>query len=206
MKKILIISLMFLGLLISNKFVSASHTNYEKLELSKGKLITEYTSKELEPFYKKVKKAKFSGWKTHTINNRVEGKFISESIFSYYNDGYTAIDYSYKLDEQETVKYSFSSTGSIGVTGSGTGKGFKAGLDGSLKLSYANDTTKVKKETYEVKLKVDPGTQINFYKEGFGRLTNGVGARYFFWIRTDIGGFEVFEVSSISTKLEKIKI
>lgn len=208
MKKIFIIGFIILGFVLITNNVSASnnHTSYEKLELSRGKLLDDYTSNELKSYYKKVDKSKFTGWNIENINNRVEAKFISETIFTYYNDGYTPIDYTYKMDETEVKKYSFSANGSISISGNGTGKGFKAGLDSSLKLSYSSDINTTKKETYEVKLKVDPGTQVNFYKEGTGRLTNGVGARYLFWIRTERGGFEVFEISSSSTKLEKIKI
>lgn len=208
MKKIVILMLFILVFSTSTKVVNASdsHLNYEKLELEKGKLLTDYTDKELNSYYKKVNKSKFSGWRTETINNRVEGKFISETIFSYYNDGYTPIDYVYKMEETEISKYSFSSTGSISVIRNKNGTGFKNGLDSSLKLSYSTDKNTTKKESYEVKFKVDPGTQVTLYKEGIGRLTNGVGSRYLFWFRTEKGGFEVFEVSSSSVKLEKVRI
>lgn len=208
MKKVLIVLLglfMFYG---GKNLVNASnsHTNFEKIQLSKGKLLVDYTESDLKSYYKKVKKTKFSGWRTETINNRVEASFIDRSIFSYYNDGYTAMDYTYKMEEQETSKYSFSSNGSISVTNNKNGTGFKNGLDGSLKLAYSTDKNKTRKESYDVKVKVDPGTQVNLYIEGTGRLTNGVGARYLFWIRTDKGGFEVFEISSSCTRLDKIRI
>lgn len=208
MKKFLIVLLVVLLIYPSSNIVlaSKSHTNYESLNLSKGKLLLDYSDRELKPYYKNVNKSKFSGWRTKIINNRVEATFVSETIFTYYNDGYTPIDYTYKMEETEVSKYSFSSNGSISVHSNKNGTGFKKGLDGSLKLSYSYDKNKTKKESYEVKLKIDPGTQVNLYKAGTGRLTNGVGSRYLFWFRTESGGFEVFEISSSSIKLEKVRI
>lgn len=208
MKKIIIVLIFVLTCFMSTKFISASahHENFEELKLSRGKLLSDYSSSDLDSYYKKVKKAKFSGWKTEVINNRVKAQFVSETHFSYYNDGYTSIDYSYKIDEQTTSKYSFSSTGSVSVNATKTKTGFKNGLDSSLKLSYSQDKQTVKKETYEIKVKVDPGTQVNLYSYGEGRLTNGVAARYLFWIRTSLGGYEVFEISTLYQKLEKIRI
>lgn len=207
MKKIICLFLLVLLVVVSNKTVRADHyLNFEELNITKGKLIEKYTSSELKDYYKDVDKRKFAGWKVKTINSRVKTTFISETIFSYYNDGYTAIDYNYKSEESETFKYSFSTTGSIGVNSTKSGTGFKNGLDASLKLSYTQDKSTSKKETYEVKMKVDPGTQVNLYYYGEGRLTNGVAARYVFWIRMDRGGYEVFEIATKYYRLEKVKI
>lgn len=207
MKKILIIFLLVLLVNLNLKMIKASHyLNFEELNLTTGKLIDDYTDSELKKHYEEVDKRKLSGWRVKNINKRVKATFISETVFSYYNDGYTAIEYNYKSEESENTKYSFSANGSIGVKADGTKKGFKNGLDGNLKLSYTQDTTKSKKETYEVKMKVDPGTQVNLYYYGEGYLTNGVAARYILWIRLDRGGFEVFEISTKYYRLEKVKI
>ena len=207
MKKIITIFLLVLLISLSSKTVRADHyLNFEDLNITKGKLIDDYSSSDLKKHYKEVDKRKFSGWRTKTINNRVKATFITETIFSYYNDGYTAIDYHYKSEESETTKYSFSTTGSIGLKMDKSAKGFKNGLDGSLKMSYSQDSNKTKKETYDVKMKIDPGTQVNLYYYGEGKLTNGVAAKYIFWIRLDRGGFEVFEVSTKYHRLEKVRI
>lgn len=207
MKKILLIIVLSLLILIKPKMIKASHhENFEELNLTRGKLITDYSNKELNQYYNKVMKKKFWGWNTYTINNRVKASFISETIFSYYNDGFTAIDYNYKLEEQVVSKYSFSTTGSIAVNVSKNKTGFKGGLDSQLKLSYTLDKNTTKKEVYEIKMKIDPGTQVNLYIYGEGRLTNGVASEYVLWIRKNLGGFEVFEVSTQYHRLEKVRI
>lgn len=207
MKKVLIIFIMLVFVMFSNKLIKADHyRNFEELNITNGKLIDQYTSNELSSHYKEVDKRKFMGWKVKTINNRVKVSFISETIFTYYNDGYTPIDYNYKREDTETSKYSFSATGSIGLSQTSSKTGFKNGLDGSLKLSYSTDKTSSSKEVYEVKMKVDPGTQVNLYYYGEGYLTNGVAANYLFFIRNNRGGYEVFEMSSKYYKLEKVRI
>src|SRR5690554_3749947 len=207
MKKILSLFLLIILLLSTNKVVNASHyLNYEELEIHKGKLISQYTNSELKKHYKVVDKRKFSDWKVKTINNRAKATFISDTVFSYYNDGYTPIDYTYKSEETADTKFSFSTTGSIGLKTSKNEKGFKNGLDGSLKMTYSQSGSTKKKESVDLKFQVDPGTQVNLYYYGEGRLTNGVAARYIFWIRLDRGGYEVFEVSTKYHRLEKVRI
>lgn len=206
MKKIFIVLMLLMVFYISPNITKANHyNNYESFNLLTGKRLENYTTSELNKAYKDVDKRKFSGWKTKIIGNRLKATFINETIFTYYNDGYTPIEYSYKAEESKTEKVSYSSTGSIGVNLSHN-KGFKGGLDSSLKINSSNDQTTVKKETYTVKLMVDPGTQINLYTYGEGYLSNGVAAKYLFWIKTNRGGFEYFEVSTMYYKLEKVKI
>jgi len=207
MKKISIIFLNLLLFFISNKTVRADHyRNFEDIEVINGKLIDEYENKELISYYKKVDKRTFSGWKIETINRRSKVRFISETLFSYYNDGTTPIDYNFTSEESETNKYNYSATGSIGLKLDKNKSGFKSGLNSSLKIDSKSDSTKIKKEKYEMKMKVDPQTQVNLYNYGEGYLTNGVAARYLFWIRTNRGGYEIFEMSTKYYRLEKIRI
>lgn len=207
MKKINIIFLVLLLFLINNKTVSADHyRNFEDIEVINGKLIDEYSSDELKSYYKKVDKRTFSGWRVEPINKRAKVRFISETVFSYYNDGTTAIDYKFNAEESETNKYSYSSTGSIGLKLDKNGSGFKSGLNGSLKIDSKNDTTSVKKEKYEMKMKIDPQTQVNLYNYGEGYLTNGVASKYLLWLRINRGGYEMFEMSTKYYRLEKIRI
>ena len=208
MKKFLIIVILALLLIVNSGSVNASkhYTNFEDIKLTKGKLINDYEDKDLSKYYKKVDKKKFSGWRIEEINKRVKVTFVGETLFSYYNDGYTSMDYTYKMDTREVSKYNFSATGSIGVKTSGTKSGFKSGLDGSIKLSYTNEKQIEKKESYEIKVKVDPGTQVNLYTYGEGKITNGVAAKYFFWFRVNRGGYEVFELTTEYQRLEKVRI
>lgn len=208
MKKVLMLFLMSLTLVIISKseVCAGNYTNFEKITMTKGKLLEDFTSAELKKHQKKVTSRKFMGWRTHTVNNKVKISYISETIFSYYNDGYTPFDYHYKLEETNTKKYSVSTTGSIGFSNTKSGTGFKNGLDGSLKIDFKTENNKQKKETYDIKLKVDPGTRVDLYIYGEGKITNGAAANYFFWIRSNLGGFEYFEMTTSYQRLEKVKI
>lgn len=207
MKKINILFLLLVLFLLSNKTIKADHyRNFEDIEVINGKLIDEYSSSELKSYYKKVDKRTFSGWRVESINNRSKVRFISETIFSYYNDGTTPIEYKFTSEESETKKYSYSATGSIGLKLDKNGSGFKSGLNGSLKIDSKTENTTIKKEKYEMKMLVDPQTQVNLYYYGEGYLSNGVASKYFLWLRTQRGGYEVFEMSTIYFRLEKVKI
>lgn len=207
MKKIFIVLSLFMALYALPKISKADHyQNFEQFNLVSGKTLDNYSSSDLKSYYKKVDKRKFYGWRTEKVGSRLKATFIAETMFSYYNDGHTAIEYNYKSEETKTEKISVSTTGSIGANFSGNKNGFKGGLDGELKVVSNNESSTIKKETYSIKLNIDPGTQVNLYTYGEGYLTNGVAAKYFAWFRTNRGGFEYFEISTIYYRLEKIKI
>ncbi len=208
MKKIAFLILLC-GFLFGTSNVSYGSTNYQSFEsitVPSGSLLEDFSSDDYATYYKNVDKRKFMGWQIYKVNSNVKVTYISETLFSYYNDGYTAIDYTYKLDRKMSSKLGLSATGTIGVkTSSGT-KAFKNNLDGSLKLSADYTISTEDKESYEISLKVDPGTQVDLYIYGEGKITNGVASRYFFWIRADRGGYEVFVVTTEYQRLEKKRI
>ncbi len=208
MKRIFIFLLLIGSLSISIFSVrgNTAYHSFESLELTDGKLLKDYTNDEYKEYYKEVKKRKFSGWRVHKVYQDIKVTYVTETLFSYYNDGYTAIDYSFKLDTEKTTKISLSASGSIGLKTSKTSKGFKNDLDSSLKLSSEYTNVTESSESYEIKFKVDPGTQVDLYIYGEGKITNGVAARYLFWIRLDQGGFEVFLVTTQYQRLEKKQI
>ncbi len=183
-----------------------NYTSFESITLTEGKLLENYSKEDYEKYYKLVDQRKFGGWKIHKVSSNVKVSYISETLFSYYNDGLTAIDYHYKLDRKISTKLGLSATGSIGMKSSSDQKGFKNNLEGSLKLSADYQRQTEDKETYDISLKVDPGTQVDLYIYGEGKLTNGVAANYYFFIRTQRGGFEVFVVTTEYQRLEKKRI
>ena len=197
------LSICFIGV---DVFANTSYHSFESLIINEGKLLENYTSDDYKTYYKHVDKRKFSGWNVYKVHQNVKVTYVTETIFSYYNDGYTAIDYSFKLDRKTNTKISLSATGSIGLKIAKDGKGFKNNLDSSLKLSAEYTKATEEKETYEMKFKVDPGTQVDLYIYGEGKITNGVAARYLFWIRLDRGGFEVFMITTQYQRLEKKRI
>lgn len=207
MKKIVLIVMLFgLVFLTSQEVFVKSHTAYQEFDLTSGKQLKDYQSSDLKGSYKKVDVRKFWGWRTEKILSSEKVYFTYETLFTYYNDGYTTIDYTYKKEDVETSKFSIAATGSIGASLGKSGTGFKNGLDGSLKIEGKYEQSQNSKETFELKLKVDPGTQVNIVIKGEGYLTNGVAAHYRFWVRSNRGGFEYFEVSTQYQDLEKIRI
>jgi len=185
---------------------SSVYQNYESMTLTSGKLLENFSDDDYKTYYKKVDKRKFIGWKIYKANSSVKVSYISETLFSYYNDGYTAIDYTYKLDRKVSSKLGLSASGSIGIKLSNDKKVFKNNLDGSLKLSADYTISSEDKESYEITLKVDPGTQVDLYIYGEGKITNGVACRYIFWMRADRGGYEIFLVTTQYQRLEKKRI
>lgn len=208
MRKLTFLLLLFLCSILFSVQTSASsdYLSFESLDVPKGKLLSEFTESEYKEYYKKVDGRKFMGWQTHKVHNAIKATYVTETLFSYYNDGFTAIDYKYKLDRKVASKLSLSASGSIGIKSAKDGKGFKNNLDGSLKLSADYTVNKEDKETFDVSLKVDPGTQVDLYIYGEGKITNGVAARYVFWVRAERGGFEVFVVTTQYQRLEKKRI
>lgn len=208
MMKCWLTSLILLGLflLIPHLSVgSSAYKSYEEFRLEDGKLLSEFSQADYKKYYDQVSKRKFIGWQIYEVNREVRAYYVSETLFSYLNDGYTAIDYQYKYTRKEYSKLNLSATGSIGIKSTGDVKGFKNNLDGSLKLSSDYTHTKEESETYEIKLKVDPGTKVDLYIYGEGRITNGVAAFYWGFIRTMQGGYEVFLVTTQYQRLEKVR-
>lgn len=183
-----------------------SYQGYERIEMTSGKLLSDFSDKDYTLYYKKVQKLKLSGWSVHIVNKDIKAQFISETLFSYYNDGYTPIEYEYKLERKRSSKIGLSASGSISLKSSSTVPKFKNNLESAIKLSSEYSQSDEEKETYYLKFLVDPGTQVDLYLYGEGKITNGVAARYSLFIRVDKGGFEVFVVTTEYQRLEKKKI
>ena len=207
MKKIIFCLLIFSCALLFGISVSGeSYQGYEKIEMTSGKLLADFSEKDYTTYYKKVHKLKLSGWSVYVVNKDIKASFISETLFSYYNDGYTPIEYEYQLERKRSSKIGLSATGSIGLKSSSSVPKFKNNLESAIKLSSEYTQSDEEKETYFLKFLVDPGTQVDLYLYGEGKVTNGVAARYSLFIRVDKGGFEVFVVTTEYQRLEKKKI
>lgn len=185
---------------------NSDYENYQEITIHEGKFLTDFSKKEYETYYKKVKKRKFSGWNIHKVTENAGVSYKAETVFSYYNDGTTPIEYTYEYEKKESSNINITSTGSISISASGTIKKFKGGLDTSLKLTYEDKSSLNEKETWKIKLQVDPGTMANLYTYGEGKISNGVAARYLFWILVDKGGYEIFTVTTQYYRLEKVQI
>ncbi len=195
-----------IGVMITFDGQAGTYQTYESIELESGKLLEDFTDKDYRLYYTKVHKLKFSGWRVHIVYEDIKATYISETMFSYYNDGFTAINYEYSLERSGSSKIALSATGTIGLKMNKDIPTFKNGLDTSLKLSAEYTINSTEKETYYLKFLVDPGTQVDLYVYGEGKITNGVAARYSLFIRVEKGGFEIFVVTTEYQRLEKKKI
>ena len=187
-------------------YADTAYHSFETLELTEGYLLSDYTNDDYSTFYKHVNKRKFAGWRVYTVHDDIKVSYITETLFSYYNDGYTPIEYSFELKSSSTTKISLSATGSIGLNNTKSTKGFKNNLEGELKLSSEYTQTIEEDMSYTIDFEVDPGTQVDLYIYGEGKITNGVAARYLFWIRMNRGGYEIFTITTQYQRLEKKRI
>ena len=207
MKKLLIISI-FLFLFMVAKTVDASegYDTFQEIELSSGKLLRDYTEEEYNEYFQSVDKRKFWGWNVKTVNGNIKAKFLSETVFSYYNNGNTPITYEYELSKTVVNKFSISSSGTIKYKMDGTVAKFKNNLDSEVKINVTNEVASTTKEENTLQIIIDPKTVANLKVVGEGRVTNGVAAYYVFWIRTQRGGFEYFVVTTQYPRLEVLPI
>lgn len=207
MKRICLLLILCLSMMMSLKSnASSNYHAFESMTVTSGTLLEDFTKDDYDTYYPKVDRRKFMGWRVHEVHKNIKVSYISDTLFSYYNNGTTAIDYRYKMDRMTQTKLHLSATGTIGIQATRMDKTFKNNLNGSLKLSSDYQTSTQEKESIDVFLKVDPGTQVDLYIYGEGKITNGVAARYVFWFRADRGGYEVFLITTQYQRLEKIKI
>ncbi len=208
MKKVMTFVLMLCLMYVFTPSVKAdsNYQSFETLDIESGKLLEDFSTSDYKTYYKKVTKRKFMGWRTYTVNKNIDCSYISETMFSYYNDGYSPISYHYELEQNASSKLSLSASGSLGVKSSKSVPKFKNNLDASLKLSADYTQMTDEKTSVEIDFDVDPGTQVDLYVYGEGKITNGVAARYVFWFRAQKGGFELFLVTTQYQRLEKVKI
>ncbi len=211
MKKLKIILFMGVILLVMqmnmtkvNASAAQDYQSFSSMTLSSGKLLRYYTSEEVKNFKSKVGKRKFSGWRTYTVNNRVKCNFISETVFSVYNTGTTAIKYELSNVTSTVKKVSLSCTGSLSYSYKKDVKTFKDGLDATLKIEKTVSETIEVKTTEKFEISVDPKTRVTMYFAGTGYLTTGFAQSYFFWIKQAFGGYEYFTVADIYPRIEKV--
>ena len=211
MKKCLVLMILFLGVLVALNIdakASKTYLQFQELHLDRGHLLSTYTDSEYEKYYKNVTKTKFMGWRTYEVYKDVHCSFVSKTIFSYYNRGTSKITYTYNLSETETEKFSISASGSISYSLQ-TNKEkaqFKHGLQAALKLDVNYDKQKTITEKKNLDIVVDPNSVANLKILGEGKLTNGVAAYYFCFIRMKKGGFEYFIVTTEYPRLEVLPI
>ncbi|MFI3252204.1 MAG: hypothetical protein R3Y60_03585, partial [bacterium] len=176
MKKILLFKFILciaLAVQLRGHEVEASdHLAFQKLEIFGGQLLQNYTEEELDEEIKGLGGRQFWGWEADSLTVAAKAYFTSHTIFSYYNTGTSKIDYTCTTTITTTTKISYSATGQVKYSLSGTKAGFKNGLDVTLKLDYNNDNTVVEKEEVKMSFSCDPNTRVIMYMAGEGTLYN----------------------------------
>ena len=209
MNKIFIVSLMFLLCSVMVKGVEGSdYKTYQEItfEHKGAKLLSEYGNKDFEKFYGKLDKKRFWGWRTYTAYKDEELSFIDDTLYVIINEGDTAIEETIKLSRDYSVKKQYSVSGSLGITGSGSEKGFKLGLEEEIESTITTTVSGTIEETYTMKMLVDPGTKLSIQIKGEGKITNGVAKYYRFWRNVKKGGFEIFWITTEYYSIEKVRI
>lgn len=182
---------------------TGAYYTYSYLNVSSGKLLRDYTSEELDAELSEVRHRKFSGWNIYKFNTNVRTTFIKEALFSYHNTSSTPYTYTVNITSEKTIKTSCSATGSIGLNASSTGKTFKSGLTGELKLQGEYSEVELNKEQENLQITVDPNSVVVGYIEGTGYYTNGVACCYWLWMEQEVGAFEYFTITSSYLRIEK---
>src|SRR5690606_15329349 len=163
MRKILFINLFILMLVCINP-KSYAYSTFEYTEkVNYGKYLSEFTEDDYDRYYDKIAERRFYGWNYYIVNDELKIKFIGETMYRYYNNGKSPIIYNYKSAKKTIDEYTLKSTGGIKVQTQKTTKIFGDGLQASLNYEFKTDHSVETNETVEVKVSVEPGTQLKVY-------------------------------------------
>jgi len=209
MKKIAVLSLMFLLCSVMFKGVEASdYKTYQEItfEHKGATILSEYGNSDFKKYYDKMKGKRFWGWRTFTVYKDEELTFIDDTLYVIVNEGDTAIDETIKLSRNYSLKKQYSVSGSLKIKGSGSEKGFKWGLEEEIDSTITTTVEGSIEESYSMKIKVDPGTKVSIQIKGEGKITNGVAKYYRFWKNVKKGGFEIFWITAEYYSIEKVRI
>lgn len=212
MKKIIFITIMLFMVTISvcvnnAKASGADYMSYTELTFDnpKNKLLVDYQDFELERFDDKISSKKFNGWNTYYFKKHQKVNYTAGIKFMYKNEGSTAATYKFEFKEEVISKRSLNVTGSLDISVKGEIKKFKGGLDQKLKIDYSQSSTKTTRTTWSTNTQVDPNTTLIISIKGEGYIDQGVASKYFFWVRTKKGAFEIFNIATEYYCMEKVR-
>ncbi|MFW5841798.1 MAG: hypothetical protein ACOC1L_00540 [Bacillota bacterium] len=200
MKKIFITTLLCFALVAFTKIESraSSYLQFEELTFENfgGRLLRTYDDEDFQRYYKKIDKRKFWGWRSETMLDYEPVTFKKETMYIISNEGSTPIEKSIQFEHETTTTREISATGNIGITGSGSIKAFKLGLDTEIEIESSVEIEEGQTETIDIDIEVDPDTVLYVAVYGEGYISNGVAKHYRFWINTRKGGWEVFTLTT----------
>lgn len=195
---VLVLSLITL-LLTTNVY---GYQQFEHLEIvGRGKMLDQFSEKDFKDNYKKVGR-KFMGYNKVEVNKRVNVKFVSDTLLSYYNNGFSPIKYNYSASRKVLNTYDLKVTGQLSIKTQKNNKIFGDGLNASIKIDTGLKNSTEIKEDFNLSLEIAPKSQLNLYLYGEGYLVNGVAKKYFFWFETKKGGYEIFYLTTHYQRME----
>src|SRR5690554_3091566 len=195
---VLVVTLFIIG--TQTSFAYADFQDFTKV--GQGKILDEYNKSDYDYAYKKLGGNQFLGWKHHYVTKDLKVKYISETLFSYYNNGKSPITYNYKASKKSINSYQLKVSGGVKLQTQKDNKVFGSGLTAHLNMDYVYDNKTEDVETFDIKVSIEPTTQMVLYLYGEGKISNGVAKNYLFWIEIAKGGFEIFVVTTHYQRLE----
>ncbi len=202
LKKLAIVLFLLISVGIVSKQTYA-YTNVEDLTIvGGGKMLDDFTKLEYNLYYEIVGHHQFFGWHTYTVNKNIKVKYISETLFSYYNNGKSSINYQYKTTKKVVNNYDLKVSGGLKIKTDKKNKIFGDGLNASISVDSHWKTSEEVNESFDIKVSIEPKTQLTLYMYGEGKVTNGVAKNFVFWFETARGGFEIFYVTTHYQRLE----
>lgn len=209
MRKIVLLSMTMLVILLrGNTTYGSEYVSYQEINFlyDGARLLEDYTEDDYDRYYEKMSGRKFWGWKTFKAQDGEPVEFIKETLFVIKNDGDTEIAQAFKFGQKETVKKQYGVSGSLGLKGKGSDKKFELGLEEKLSFDATGVSTTIIDESVEIKVKIDPGTQLIVQIHGEGKVSNGVAKYFVFFKEVKKGGWEVFVVTTEFFSLVKERL
>jgi hypothetical protein len=210
MKKLVILLVVSALFVFSNslQIQANEYITYQEIvfESSTGKLIREYSDKQMKEYFQRYQKSKWVGWHVAVLNKNELVEFIADTKLKIYNNGYSTFKHNIAFSSKEETKFQISATGDIGVDVKGEVKKFKGSVDVSIKTTIQYTKTTTVSESYDFVIIVDPGTYVTIRSRGEGYINNGVAMNYFFWIMTQKGTWETFIMTTEYYEIIKERI
>lgn len=209
MKKLFIFSaLLFLMSFSIRSVYGGDYLTYQDIEFEHngGKLLSQFSSSDFSKYYKKLGKRRFYGWKTFIAYKEEPVSYVRDTLYVIINEGESAITETIKFSRDSVKTKQFGVSGSIALDTKKSTKGFKLGLESKINYSASVSEKTTLSEEYQIRVSIDPMTKLEIKVLGEGKVTNGVGKFYRFWVEAKKGGWEIFLVTTEYYSIVKVKI
>lgn len=199
MKKLWIIAcIVVMVFMVSESVKAGEYLTYQHVQFDRagGKLLRDFSRSDYRHYYERLASRRFWGWRTTTAHYEEPVSFQKETLYVIVNEGRSPIIKAYNFTLTEQVKRQLSVSGNIGLRASGEVRRFNLNLDSHISPSYTHETTTTEVEDVEIRMQIDPMSELRVEVYGTGRVTNGVAKYYRFFRNVRSGGWEVFTVST----------